>query len=461
VLTADISLAGYPGRQFSIIGSVTNPFTGVFDGNDHCIAAFKYSPSGKDCIGVFGCVDGANAEIRDLGITNVLVVYGEGSYYVGTLVGLLQGGTVSNCYVEGGSVYTERRTSGTSAGGLVGRNEGLIANCHAQTMLQSLQESWVLGGLAGSNDGTIINSYSSTSPRGYGEVGGLVGVNSGTISNCFSTGSPDGFCCIGGLVGTNRGIIASCYWSGHVWGELIVGGIVGDNYGGTVRECWSQGVVSLVYIMWPGECYDGGGLVGGNSGSIINSYSACSVEGDNNSGGLVGYNYGSVQFCYSVGSVTGDANTGGLVGYNSDLGDGGNILASFWDRETSGRDNMCGYSDGSGCCDANGLTTIEMQTENTFTDAGWDFVGETVNGPNDIWTIHETVNYPKLVWPLVNLVGWYEVDGLDFAYFASRWGDENCGAANDCDGVDIDFSGAVNGRDLKIFCDHWLDGVSQ
>jgi hypothetical protein len=39
-----------------------------------------------------------------------------------------------------------------------------------------------------------------------------------------------------------------------------------------------------------------------------------------------------------------------------------------------------------------------MKTLSTFTSAGWDFVGETANGTEDIWTICEGVNYPKFVW---------------------------------------------------------------
>jgi len=39
------------------------------------------------------------------------------------------------------------------------------------------------------------------------------------------------------------------------------------------------------------------------------------------------------------------------------------------------------------CNNANGKTTAEMQMESTFTDAGWDFIGESVNGTEDIWWI--------------------------------------------------------------------------
>jgi len=41
-----------------------------------------------------------------------------------------------------------------------------------------------------------------------------------------------------------------------------------------------------------------------------------------------------------------------------------------------------------------------MQTESTFTDAGWDFVAETENGTEDIWWILEGQDYPRLTWEL-------------------------------------------------------------
>jgi hypothetical protein len=66
----------------------------------------------------------------------------------------------------------------------------------------------------------------------------------------------------------------------------------------------------------------------------------------------------------------------------------GEVWASFWDIETSG----IYWSDG-----GEGKTTAEMQTESTFTDAGWDFVGETFNGIEDIWFIPQG-DYPHLWW---------------------------------------------------------------
>jgi len=43
-----------------------------------------------------------------------------------------------------------------------------------------------------------------------------------------------------------------------------------------------------------------------------------------------------------------------------------------------------------------------MQMAQTFLDAGWDFVGETANGTDDIWWIPEGKDYPRLWWEAEN-----------------------------------------------------------
>jgi hypothetical protein len=74
------------------------------------------------------------------------------------------------------------------------------------------------------------------------------------------------------------------------------------------------------------------------------------------------------------------------------VGVGGSVTASFWDTQTSGQ--ITGVW-------GTGKTTVEMQTAKTFLDAGWDFVGETANGTNDIWWILEGRDYPHLWWERV------------------------------------------------------------
>jgi len=186
---------------------------------------------------------------------------------------------------------------------------------------------------------------------------------------------------VGGLAGSNWGSISSSYSTGSVSGSVCsaVGGLVGSNWGSIVVSYSSISVSGTVYVV--------GGLVGENrGGSIANSYSSGSVNGSSVVGGLVGQNNtGSITTCYSSGSVNGTYDVGGLVGENIR----GSIDLSFWDIETSGWTTSAGGT---------GKTTAEMQTAKTFLDAGWDFVGETANGTEDIWWIDEGKDYPRLWW---------------------------------------------------------------
>jgi hypothetical protein len=146
-----------------------------------------------------------------------------------------------------------------------------------------------------------------------------------------------------------------------------------------VAQCHSSGSVI--------SGRDVGGLVGLNyvDGMVLNSYSTATVSGGNGVGGLVGGNGGGhVTNSYSTGVVSGDSSVGGLTGGNS-----GNVTACFWDTQTSGQATSSGGT---------GKTTAEMQMQSTFTDAGWDFVGETANGMEDIWKIAEGLGYPRLAW---------------------------------------------------------------
>jgi len=45
-----------------------------------------------------------------------------------------------------------------------------------------------------------------------------------------------------------------------------------------------------------------------------------------------------------------------------------------------------------------GVTKAEMQDLDTYLDAGWDFVGETDNGTEDLWTICPGQDSPHLWW---------------------------------------------------------------
>jgi rhodanese-related sulfurtransferase len=188
---------------------------------------------------------------------------------------------------------------------------------------------------------------------------------------------------IAGLVGDNdQGSITRSYSTGIVTGYSFVGGLVGYNNYGDISLSYSNCSASGTTSGNQGV----GGLVGVSAGSITTSYSTGDVSAQRSVGGLVGRNYESnITNCYSTGMVSGDSDVGGLVGFNTD----GNITASFWDMETSGQSTSVLGT---------GLTTAEMQMGSTFTDAGWDFLGESQNGPNDVWKIWDGYDYPRLAW---------------------------------------------------------------
>ncbi len=302
-LAADIDLSAYDARNgrptFHVIApDESEPWTGVFDGNDHVISNFTCISSAPGHVGLFGCMAGPNAEVKHLALVGARVerVDASGQDRAGALVGLLREGTITACCVDDASVRGRNRV-----GGLVGENV----------------------------NGKIVNCYANASVSGTDDVGGLVGYNSGHVSASFATGivSGNGWG-FGGLAGSNNpnGRIYQCYSSSTVSGRERVGGLVGENRQGTIMQSYSNGEVR----------------------------------------GTKSY-------------------IGGLVGENLK----GNVDASFWDIETSQRTTSAGGT---------GKTTAAMQTAGTYLEAGWDFVGETVNGTDDIWWILEGKDYPRLWW---------------------------------------------------------------
>ena len=220
VMVNDVNLAQFTGTQFNIIGEFVNlghpdnkPFAGVFDGNGHTISNFSYQTTATDGIGLFRHVSDPNAVIKDLGLIDPNVDGGTG-YHVGSLVGSMGAGTISGCYVKGGSV-----SGNYLVGGLVGYvgdivNVSLISRCYAECTVLGLMDT---GGLVGGNETEMIsNCYARGNVSGNKRVGGLVGFNvnlNATIQNCYATGAVDGNTYTGGLVGDNlMGTILSSGW---------------------------------------------------------------------------------------------------------------------------------------------------------------------------------------------------------------------------------------------------------
>jgi len=325
----------------------------------------------------------AHAVMRNCHATGIVT----GTAWTGGLVGDADRSAIAHCYATGDV------SGGDHVGGLTGDGGRALIDCHATGDVKGDGE---VGGLIGNNGGIVTDCYATGAVAGNSSVGGLIGHNwSGVLHGSHAGGTVDGSDKVGGLVGMNDTVstVTCCGATGAVSGESNVGGLTGySGGGGTSASCRATGTVS-------GQT-NVGGLVGYNdSGSTISDcYGTGSVLGLENVGGLVGRNgeridvddfYGEfpgfIVNCYSTGCVSGQSQAGGLVGLHG----WGSVDASFWDLEASGQATSAAGI---------GKTTAEMQQSGTFLEAGWDFVGESANGTEDIWWILEGQDYPRLWW---------------------------------------------------------------
>ena len=401
--------------------------------------------------------------------SNSTVNGGFGSYNIGGLCGQTWESITINCYATG----EVNGDSSGQIGGLCGENDnGEIINCYSTG---SVSGGGPLGGLCGKSDlGVISECYSTGSLNGSSYIGGLCGINnSGSISNCYANGSiisGDDSCNIGGLIGENNlGDVNNCYAITSVVAGLEtynLGGLCGRNNDGSIINCYSIGEVT-------GNGYAGGtgGLCGYNEyGTISHCYANCDVSGITNLGGLCGDNLlGTISNCYSNGSVSGENYMGGLCGTNSGVISKSYAAGMIIELMTgSQKGGMCSNNNGTitGCfwdiyaCGAavseggTGLFTDQMIIKSTYTDAGWDFLDETINGPNDIWRMCvDGVDYPKLTSIYIrngDILCSDGVDVNDLNILAAEWLMEG-----ECH-ADTNFDNIVNIYDLGIIAMNWL-----
>jgi hypothetical protein len=270
--------------------------------------------------------------------------------------------------------------------------------------------------------GHIISNltYSTTSTSAYrgmfGYTNGATIRNLGLVNELIHSHGDS----VGGLIGyQNLGHIYRCFTTGSVTGVNSVGGMVGAELG-TIDDSYSTASVTSTGTIYGGA----GGLVG-----------VISVES-------IG-----VRKCYSAGLVSGSINTGGLIGYSNS----GGASNSFWDMETSRQETSAGGT---------GKTTKEMERKSTFTDASWDFLGETANGTNDYWRMCTNGNYPSLTWEFSKYGDFFCPDGtdfLDFATLAAAWRTSTGGAGWNpiCD-ISTTTDGQIDLLDLAVFANNWL-----
>ena len=282
VLTADIDLGNHDwtpiGNSFSDAlfgGTDYSVFAGNLDGKGHTVSNISIGTEGapleSDVFGLFGVTGGKLSNLNLDGVTICGTAKNVSGYVIG-LAGALSGsasGPVENCHVANLSMTMSTPDSGMAAaywiGGLVGALDGqYIDECSVSGKITETSGKGSIGGLIGELGRAAKITYShadvalDVKPDYYGgaNVGGLIGKGNGekdpetVISNCYATWNVNGGAYSGGFAGSLWGLnIKNCYATGDVTDAFasmatFAGTDAPAAYGyGSVTNCYTTGAV--------------------------------------------------------------------------------------------------------------------------------------------------------------------------------------------------------------------------
>lgn len=368
-LGKDITLAG----NFTPLGTTALPYTGQFDGQNFTIHNLSITNTTPDVnLGLFGVISNnriANLHLDQVSISQTADANGT-SVYIGSLVGLNNGGILENDSVINPTITL----TGTNFGIVGSRGYYDVGGLVGATFGGQINNSYSQGGTIISH---VITNPNASNAIAFHEVGGFIGgVHGGAaLSNDYSTTN----------IITNGNVTVS---GAGATGELIVGGFGGRlDQASTATNIYSTGAVNVTttysvptatatgYVMAAGlfgatsiansgnptpppvidNAYStsavtlhatltnsapgtatilAGGLMGQSNGILTNSHSSGAVivtlTSDLTSsnefvyiGGLAGDNFTTIQNSYSTSPVTLTGNNygnqitvGGFVGGN-------------------------------------------------------------------------------------------------------------------------------------------------
>jgi hypothetical protein len=195
------------------IGTSSNGFQAVFDGNGHVIRNLMINRPTTSNHGLFSYLN--SAVIRNLGLTGKLMSITAQSN-VGAIAGQSRKSNVINCFSTGAIISTY--ASSSYAGGLVGNMEnGSIIGSFSAGSVQA--KSSYVGGLVGRATSITLESVFSSASLSGNYVGGLFGYASDTtIKGAYSVGKVITNSFGGGLSG-NGGTFTASYWASDVSGQ--------------------------------------------------------------------------------------------------------------------------------------------------------------------------------------------------------------------------------------------------
>ena len=174
-----------------------------------------------------------------------------------------------------------------------------------------------VGGYSGNFDGLghTITGLMINAPSTTTSVG-LFGSNSGNISNVgLVGGSVTGSGSVGELVGGNRGTINNTYATGNVTGAGYIGGLLGSQFGHRGAGAVTDNSYATGNVTGTGTNDSIGGLVGyvNSYSGIGNSYATGNVSGNGSIGGLLGRSTSSIAYIDGV-YATGNVTGNGSIG---------------------------------------------------------------------------------------------------------------------------------------------------
>ncbi|RKT21106.1 filamentous hemagglutinin family protein [Paraburkholderia sp. RAU2J] len=244
-----------------------------------------------------------------------------------------------------------------------------------------------------------VNGSGTLGANVYGYVGILAGMNDGTVVRVDTSGklassdsSSIDFTITGGLVGGNSGTVLRSSSSVTATTGGTLGGLAGANSGAIIQSYATGAMLSSGYIN-----AGAGGLVGYNSGSISQSYATGPTTLFGYCRGAVGTPCGGAALVVTnLGTISQSFATGAVTQpFYEPIGiarsNSGSIANDvYWNKDTTNA--AVGVVYGTGVPAANGLTSAQMATPSSFVSYDFSSTG--------VWAMPVGATHPVLRWQL-------------------------------------------------------------
>ena len=300
VLKNDLNLNN---KEWTPIGTDSNPFRGNFDGGNHTVTRMQISNSSVDYVGLFGECTRYNvySAIKNITVKDSVI---NGKSYVGAIVGYAKDIDIENCRSIGNTINGERNVGGIF-GYFGGNPGGKVSRCYNSSKVTGKKSA---GGIAGMGDRcTAENCLNTgeievTTKQDKSTGGGIFGffddsIAPASITACVNLGKVSGGLSFGGIVGStdseSTGHISNCYYNMDVitggfdaGTALTAGQLCGALPEGFDSASWKEGSVDTSTAVATST----GSRFGTATGTYINLQSVAAI-GETKTASVPVYNY--------------------------------------------------------------------------------------------------------------------------------------------------------------------------